>query len=443
MYNNKKIFVLGMARSGYEVAKVLAKHNNQILVTDQKEQDPKHVFELESLGVNIKITDNPIMLFDSSYDVLVKNPGIKYDHPVVKKAREMGIRVVNELEVAYSLLEEKPSIIGVTGSNGKTTTVTLIYEMLKKEKENVYLCGNIGTPVCSLISNIKKDDIMVIEVSDHQLCDVIDFKTDISVLTNISETHIDFHDSYDRYKNMKMRIFNHHSSSDLSVLNMDNQESYDMTINIPEKKYYFSKENKAKCYIENNSIYYDDLEIIKLSNITLKGNHNYENIMAAIIVAKEYGITNESIQSVLMEFKGVEHRIEYVKTLNNRKFYNDSKSTNNKATITALSSFNEPIILLMGGLDRGIPFDDISPYLTCVKKINAFGETKEKVKEFALKNNIPCEIFDVMKSAVINAYDSSSKGDVILLSPACASWDQYEKFEDRGNDFKKIVEELK
>lgn len=443
MYTNKKIFILGMARSGYEVAKLLAKYNNEILITDQKEQDSKHVYELENLGVKVKITEKPIVLFDSSYDILVKNPGIKYDHPVVKAARDRGIRVVNELEVAYSILKEKPSIIGVTGSNGKTTTVTLIYEFLKKEYDRVHLCGNIGTPVCSLVDDIKKDDIMVIEVSDHQLCDVIDFKTDISVLTNISETHIDFHDSYEKYKEMKKRIFAHHTEDDIAIINLDNEESIDLTDDIKSKKYYFSKDKEALCYIKNNSIYYNGEEVVKLSDIRIKGMHNYENIMAAIIVAKEYNIKNESIIEVLKEFKGVEHRIEFVKELNGRKFYNDSKSTNNKATMTALSSFDEPVILIMGGLDRGIPFDDLAPYLTNVKKINSFGETKEKILEFANKNNIDCEIFETMKPAILNAYDSSNKGDAILLSPACASWDQYEKFEDRGNEFKNIVEELK
>jgi UDP-N-acetylmuramoylalanine--D-glutamate ligase len=443
MYKNKKIFILGMARSGYEVAKLLAKYNNEILVTDQKEQDINHVYELESLGVSVKICENPLTLFDSSYDVLVKNPGIKYNHPVVEMARERGIRVVNELEVAYSMLEEKPKIIGVTGSNGKTTTVTLIYAFLKRDLDRVYLCGNIGTPVCSLVNDVRKNDIMVIEVSDHQLCDVIDFKTDISVLTNISETHIDFHDSYEKYKEMKKRIFAHHTESDIAIINLDYEESVNLTNDISSKKYYFSKEKQALCYIKDDSIYYNDEEVIKLSDIRIKGMHNYENIMAAIIAVKEFNIKNESIKEVLKNFKGVEHRIEFVKELNGRKFYNDSKSTNNKATIIALSSFTEPTILLMGGLDRGIPFDDLAPYLTNVKKINAFGETKEKILEFSNKNNIPCEIFDTMKPAIINAYQNSQEGDVILLSPACASWDQYERFEDRGNEFKEEVRNLK
>ena len=443
MFENKKIFVLGMARSGYEVAKFLSNYNNEILVTDQKEQDPKHVLELENLGVKVIITEDPTNLLDETYDIVVKNPGIKYTNPIVVKAHELGIKVVNELEVAYNFLDKDVNIVGVTGSNGKTTTVTLIYEFLKAEKENVYLCGNIGTPVSSMVGKAKKDDIMVIEISDHQLCDMYDFKTNISVLTNISETHIDFHDSYSRYKMMKKRIFNNQTENDLAILNFDNEEVMNLIDDIPSKKYYFSKNSNQKCYIKENAIYYDEEKVISLDDITLKGNHNYENIMAAIIVVKEYQISNESIQKVLKEFKGVEHRIEYVTTIQERKFYNDSKSTNNKATMTALSSFQESIILLMGGLDRGIPFDDLIPYMRHVKKIMAFGETKEKVKEFADKNNISCEVFDTMKPAIIEAYNISNKGDVILLSPACASWDQYKCFEDRGNEFKEIVQSLK
>ena len=443
MYENKKIFILGMARSGYEVAKFLSKYNNEILITDMNEQDINHVYELETLGVKDVITKDPLNLLDESYDAVVKNPGIKYDHPLVQKAHELNIEVINELEVAYSFLPANVDIIGVTGSNGKTTTVTLINEFLKQEKDNVYLCGNIGYPVTSIIDKVKENDILVIEISDHQLCDMYKFKTNISVLTNISETHIDFHDSYARYKEMKKRIFNNHTNADIAILNYDNDEVLKLTDDIPSDKYYFSKTEKLACYIDNNSIYYKGNKVVELNDIRLKGMHNYENVMAAIMVAKEFNISNESINKVLSEFKGVEHRIEYVDTINGRKFYNDSKSTNNKATITALSSFNEPTILLMGGLDRGIPFDEIAPYLKNVKLIEAFGETKEKVEAFSKENNIECHSFDTMKPAIIDGYQNSSEGDVILLSPACASWDQYKKFEDRGNEFKEVVNSLK
>lgn len=443
MYQNKKIFVFGMARSGYEVSKLLSNYNNKIIVTDAKEQDEEKVKELKQLGVEVIITENPIDLLDNTYDIMVKNPGIKYNNPVILKAKELDIKIVNELEVAYNLIDKKVNIIGVTGSNGKTTTVTLIDKFLKEEYDNVHLCGNIGLPMSAVVKSIKENDILVVEISDHQLCDMYDFKTDISVLTNISETHIDFHDSYERYKEMKMRIFNNHTEENIAILNYDNEEVMNLTKNIKDIKYYFSKNKEAKSYLKDNIIYYDNEEVISINEIKIKGMHNYENIMAAIIAVKQFGINNSSIKKVLNEFSGVEHRIEYVRTLNGVKFYNDSKSTNNKATMTSLSSFEEPTILLMGGLDRNIPFDDLIPYMKNVKRIECFGETKEKIADLAKSQNIDYQIFDTMDKAIIDAYNNSFKGDVILLSPACASWDQYEKFEDRGDEFKKIVNELK
>ena len=439
MYENKKIFILGMARSGYECAKMLLEHNNTILITDQKEQDKEKVLELEKKGAKIIISNDPIDLLDESYDVLIKNPGIKYNHPVVLKARSLNIEVINELEAAYQFFP-KVKIIGVTGSNGKTTTVTLINEMLKHELDNVYLCGNIGYPVSSIVNKLKENDILVIEISDHQLCDMYKFKTDISVLTNISETHIDFHDSYEKYKQMKKRIFNNHTEDDIAILNYSNDEVMNLTKDIKSKKLYFTSKD---CYIKDEAIYYNDEKVIDLNRIKINGNHNYENIMAAILVVKQFGIKNDSIISVLENFNGVEHRIEYVCNINNRLFYNDSKSTNNKATMTALSSFNNDTLLIMGGLDRNIPFDDLVPYMKNVKLITCYGETKDKIEDLAIKNNIPCHKFENLKEATIYAYNNSKENDVILLSPACASWDQYKCFEDRGNEFKKVVESLK
>jgi len=438
MFSNKKIFIFGMARSGYEAAKLLAKFNNEILVVDAKEQDEKNVKELEQLGIKVIITENQIELLDETFDYVIKNPGIKYDNPVVLKAKELNIKVINEVEMAYSFLPKTINIIGVTGSNGKTTTVTLIYEILKQANKNVHLCGNIGTPLSNMVNEIKENDILVIEISDHQLCDMYEFKTNISVLTNISETHIDFHDSYDRYKMMKKRIFNNHTENDLSILNYNNEESLELTNDIISKKLYFGKD----IYIRENNIYYNDELIISLDDIKLKGIHNYENIMATILVVKEFNVSNEDIYNVLNNFKGVEHRIEYVDTINGRTIYNDSKSTNNKALITALNSFNNKVVLIMGGLDRGQSFDELNDYMKNVKHIICYGETKEKIKEYSNKYNYNCEIVDNLIEATHKAYELSSVGDTILLSPACASWDQYKCFEDRGNEFKNEIKNL-
>jgi len=442
MFENKKIFILGMARSGFEAAKLLLKYNNEIVITDAKEQDADQVEYIEKLGAKVVITENQDELIDDTFDYMIKNPGIKYDNKCVLKALSLGIKVVNEMEMAYSFLPKNINIIGVTGSNGKTTTVTLIYEILKKAEKNVHLCGNIGFPLSSMIPNINENDILVVEISDHQLCDMYDFKTNISVLTNISETHIDFHDSYDRYKMIKKRIFNNHTKNDIAVINYNNSESIQLTNDISSKKLYFSNDSKQNCYMKDNYIYYKDDKVIKVDEIKVKGIHNYENIMASIIVSKEYNVSDDAIREVLVNFKGVEHRIEYVTKINDILFYNDSKSTNNKAVMTALSSFNNHIILIMGGLDRGQTFDELNDYMKNVKKIVCYGETKNRIKEFAVKYNYDCTVVDNLKEATKIAYNFGSKNDVILLSPGCASWDQYKCFEDRGNEFKKTILEI-
>lgn len=442
MFNNKKVFILGMARSGYEAAKFLVKKNCQILITDMKEQDIEKVKELEKLGVKIIITDNPQELLDNSFDYVVKNPGIKINHPVCEKAHELNIPVTNEVEVAYNYLPKNAKIIGITGSNGKTTTTTLVYELLKAMNLPVKLGGNIGYPLCSLMNDAKENDIFVLEISGHQLHDVINFKTDISIMTNLSEVHLDHFGTYDNYKFNKCKIFEYHTKKDIAILNYENKDVMEATKDIKSHKIYFSSKQNIDCCIIDNYIVYNNEKIISLDDIRIKGMHNYENIMCAIIACKEFNISNEIIKKVLNNFNGVEHRIEFVKELNNRVFYNDSKATNVKSTIIALSSFKTPTIILLGGLDRHHSFDELVQYMNNVKTIICYGETRERIKDFATKNNFTCHVVDNLKEATILAYKLSEKGDTILLSPACASWDQYNDFEERGREFKKVVNEL-
>ena len=443
MYDNKKMFILGMARSGYEVAKTLAKHNCTILITDMKEQDEEKVKELKELGINLIVTDEPEELLDNTYDYVVKNPGIKVEHPVCLKAESLNIPVINELEVAYHYLPKNVKIIAITGSNGKTTTTTLTYEILKKANLPVHLGGNIGFPMCSLLNDIKENDIIVIELSAQQLHDFYDFKTDIGILSNLTPVHLDHFKTYENYQRCKKKIFNHHTQNDLAILNGNNQDVLNLTSDIKSTKVYFSANKKCDIYIENQAIYYNNEEIIKLEDIKIKGNHNYENIMCAIVVAKKFNVTNEIIKEVLTNFSGVEHRLEFVKRLNKREFYNDSKATNVTSTIIALDSFNKPTILLLGGLDRGHSFDELLPHMQNVKLVVCYGQTKERILEFCNKNKIECYKKDTLEEATKLAYNLSEENEVILLSPACASWDQYAKFEDRGDDFKRIVELLR
>lgn len=439
MYQNKKIFILGMARSGYECAKLLA-DNNEVLITDMKEQKMEHINDLKKRNVTFVRSDNPIDLLDETYDVLIKNPGISMNHATVTKALNLKIPVVNEMEVAYHYIPKNVKIIGVTGSNGKTTTTTLIYELLKKMNIPVHLGGNIGYPLSSIVKNIKENDVLLLEISDHQLINFHDFKTDISVLTNLCPTHLDFHGTYEAYKKSKLKIFDHHTKHDLAVLNAANEESLNETKDILSTKRFFHGEN---AYIDHDTIYVNGEKIIDLDDIKLKGIHNYENIMASLIVIKEIKFDKEAICEVLTSFGGVEHRLEFVREVNGVSYYNDSKSTNPSATITALRSFSTPTRVILGGLERNQDFFELEKDLKNVIHIYAVGETKNRIKTFAEMKKIPCTIKDTLKELMEEIKKDVQNGETVLLSPASASWDQYEKFEDRGEEFKEIVKNLK
>jgi len=441
MYENKKILILGAARSGIAVAKLLAKYNNDIVLSDVVEIDYKIKNELENLGIKVITGEDQISLLDDGYDLIIKNPAIMYTSKLTKKMQELNLRVENEMEVAYHFLPKNCFIIGITGSNGKTTTTTILYELLKRSEKKVVLGGNIGTPLSDLVLNVQENDILLLEISDHQLVDFNDFKTNISILTNLSEVHLDFHESYDVYKNMKKKIFSHHTLNDISILNNDNDDVMELTKDINSNKKYFSKTDLVDCYIKDSSIYYNE-KIIDLDEIKVKGMHNYENIMCAIMAVKEFNVSNEVVIKVLRNFNGVEHRIEYVKQINNRQFYNDAKSTNCEATITALKSFDKSTILLLGGLDRGHSFEPLNNYMSNVKQVICYGETKDRIKDWCNSINIDCIVTETLEEATVKAYEYSKEFDVILLSPACASWDQFESFEKRGEKFKEVVDKL-
>lgn len=445
MFENKKIFILGFARSGYEAAKLLAKKGNKVVLNDMKmDQDEEKVNELKKLGVEIILGSHPDDILDDSFDYLIKNPGIPIDHKYVLKARELGIEVINEVEMAYRLMpREDVTLIGITGTNGKTTTTTLIYEIIKAAGKRVHLTGNIGYPLCGFLDKLEKDDIIVMEVSCQQLENLDRFNPDIAVMTNLSEAHIDFLKSYENYKRVKGKIFKNQTKDDVAILNIENEDVMNLTKDIKSTVKYFSSKNIINgCYIKDKAIYYYDEKIIDLNDIKLVGNHNYENIMAAIMVVKELNIDNEAINKVLTTFTGVEHRLEFVKEVNKRSFYNDSKATNIKSTQIALASFNRPTILILGGMERHQDFFELKDYMRNVKLIVCYGENKNRIKEFGDTLMIETVVVDNLREATSKAYELSSENDVILLSPASASWDQYKCFEDRGTEFKNEVLKL-
>ena len=447
MFENKKIFILGFARSGYEAAKFLIKRGNDVLINDGKDEnkvDKEKLNELKELGVKFFFGSHPDDLLDSSFDYLIKNPGVPIHHKYVVKAQELNIEVINEVEMAYRLLPDDVKLIGITGTNGKTTTTTLIYNIIKEAKLGCHLAGNIGYPLCSFLDKLKKDDIIVMETSCQQLNNLKEFKPDIAVMTNLSEAHIDFFDnSYQKYKDVKTKIFKNQTEKDIAVLNLENSEVLEQTKDIKSKKLFFSINNKADCYLKDNIIYYQGEEILDTNKMIIVGNHNKENVMAAILVCKNLNISNDIIKKVCYNFKGVEHRLEFCGEKNGVKYYNDTEATNIKCTQIALSSFNKPTIIILGGLERGQDFTELKDYVKNVKAIMAIGECRLRVKEFAKQQNISCYVHEFLKDCFIDIQKISDNGDVVLLSPASASWDQYKECEVRGKEFKELVNRIK
>lgn len=448
MFENKKVLILGFARSGYETAKTLIKRNNTVILNDSKDED-KHddskVKELRELGVEFVFGGHPDDLLDDSYDYLIKNPGVPIDHKYVLKARELGIEVINEVEMAFRLIDKNIKIVSITGTNGKTTTTTLTYEILKNAfGDRVHLAGNIGFPLCSVLDKLKDDDILVMEVSCQQLENMSKFHPNVALMTNLSPAHIDFFKSYENYKRVKCKLFANQDNNDVSILNIENNDVVECNKNLNSNvKYFSSKKEINGCYLKGNDIYYYGDKVISRDDIFIAGMHNVENCMAAIMIVKEFNVSNEVIVDTISNFSGVEHRLEYVDTVDGRLFYNDTEATNIKCTQIALSSFTKPIIVILGGLERGQDFNDLKDYLENVKGIVAIGQCRDRVLEFGKENNIPTYAFEFLKDGFTKCFEISEEGDIVLLSPASASWDQYKECEVRGAEFKDLVLRLK
>lgn len=448
MFENKKILILGFARSGYEAAKFLISRGNKVILNDSKSEDKQDLHkkkELEDLGVKFIFGSHPDDLLDDTFDYLIKNPGVPIDHKYVLKARELGVEVINEVEMAARLLPAGVKLVGITGTNGKTTTTTLTYNILSEAfGDRVFLAGNIGFPLCSFLKDLKDDSIIVMEVSCQQLENISSLKPDVAVITNFSPAHIDFFKNYDNYKKVKTKLLNNQTSDDVAILNIENEDLMNMTKDIHASAKYFSSKNVINgSYLEDGAIYYYDEKVMLIDDVKIAGKHNLENVMAAIMVVKEFDVSGEIINRVVSSFKGVEHRLEYVDTIDGRMFYNDTEATNIKCTQIALSSFEKPIILILGGLERGQDFNELTPYMSNVKSIIGIGECRNRVLEYGNSLNIPTFIYEYLKDGFDKCFEVSDVNDIILLSPASASWDQYKECEVRGAEFKKKVEDLK
>ncbi|MGF9965614.1 UDP-N-acetylmuramoyl-L-alanine--D-glutamate ligase [Bacillus rhizoplanae] len=443
-YQNKNILVLGMAKSGYAAAVLLKKLGANVIVNDSKQlaENPLAT-ELQGQGMEVVCGGHPLELLEKNISLVVKNPGIPYSNPLLVAAKEKNIPIVTEVELAYRISEAP--FIGITGSNGKTTTTTLTFEMLKEGKKHPVIAGNIGTVACEVAQDVTEQQVVVTELSSFQLMGIKTFQPKIAVLLNLFEAHLDYHGTKKEYGLAKANIFRNQTENDYSVINADDEDVMVLSKQSKGQKVYFSttKIIEDGACAKDGALYFKGEKVIDVQDIVLPGKHNLENILAAMSIAKLMGVTNEAIIAVLKRFTGVKHRLEYVTTIGNRKFYNDSKATNMLATEKALSAFTQPVILLAGGLDRGNEFDDLIPYFGHVKALLTFGQTAPKLVKAAEKAGMKViKCVDNVEQAVQEAYALSEEGDVILLSPACASWDQFKTFEERGDMFIQAVHKL-
>ena len=443
-FANKKVLVLGLAKSGESAARLLDKLGAIVTVNDGKpfEENPAAQSLLEE-GIKVVTGGHPLELLDEDFELMVKNPGIRYDNPMVKKALEKEIPVITEVELAY-LISDAP-IIGITGSIGKTTTTTMIAEVLTAGGQSGLLSGNIGFPASQVATTATKNDTLVMELSSFQLMGIETFHPEIAVITNLMPTHIDYHGSFENYVAAKWNIQKNMSKSDFLVLNFNQTLAKELAAKTQATVVPFSTTEKVDgAYLEGNMLTFRGEPVMAADELGVPGSHNVENALATIAVAKLRGIENQVIKETLAGFGGVKHRLQYVGEINHVKFYNDSKSTNILATQKALSGFdNSKVILIAGGLDRGNEFDELVPDIQGLKKMVILGESAARVKRAADKAGVSYMDAADVKDATQKAFAEAQAGDIVLLSPANASWDMYPNFEVRGDEFIATFEELK
>lgn len=443
-FNNKKVLILGLAKSGEAAARLLSRLGAIVTVNDGKafEENPAAQSLLEE-GIKVVCGSHPLELLDEDFAVMVKNPGIPYQNPMVEKALSKGIPVLTEVELAY-LISEAP-IIAITGSNGKTTTTTMIADVLNHGGKSALLSGNIGFPASEVAMTASQDDILTMELSSFQLMGIKDFHPHIALITNLMPTHLDYHGSFDAYIQAKWNIQNNMTADDVLILNAEQDQTKELAQKTQASLVYFSSKEKVEgAYQEDGKLFYKGEYIMDAQSLGVPGLHNVENALATIAVAKLSGISNQAIAETLSSFGGVKHRLQKLGTIKDVAFYNDSKSTNILACQKALSGFdNNKVILIAGGLDRGNAFDTLIPDIKGLKKMILLGESAEKMKEAAERAGVGyLEAKDVADATRI-AFEQAQPGDIILLSPANASWDMYPNFEVRGDEFIESFQQLK
>jgi UDP-N-acetylmuramoylalanine--D-glutamate ligase len=446
---NKKILIMGLGVTGISSFKILKKHTDNIYVYDNK---PIDLVE-EKLNSENCSTAKIIDIEDLSklvdMDLIVKSPGIKPDHLILQKAKDLNIRVISDIELAY-FLRNTENIVGITGTNGKTTSTILAGEIFKAWGKKTFVTGNVGVGILEKIEELESEDILVIELSSFQLEHTYKFRPKASLILNITADHLDWHKTIESYIDAKLKIFKNQTVDDYLVLNYDDPLLKNLEASIVPKIIWFSIQEELSngVFIKNNSIVYKikglEEAIISLYDIKLLGRHNLENICGVVGLAKAFEIPTAIIAETIKNFKGVPHRLEFIGEYKGVKYYNDSKGTNVDSTIKAIEALDGPLVLIAGGYDKGASYDKL---IECFKNKNKalilIGQTKNLIKESAEKSGIKdVYLLDNMQQAVLKAIQQSKPGSNVLLSPACASWDMYSSFEERGDHFKQLVLEL-
>lgn len=444
--SGKKVLVVGLARSGMAAIRVLKKLGAEVTLSEIKKKD-----DIKEIGFlnenNVEIVGQDMAVFERDFDFVVKNPGVPYRSPMMQKLQERNIPVITEIELAYQVAKPQ-HYIAITGTNGKTTTSTLTYEILRRAfPGKAHLCGNIGIPLCEIVmeNGLMEEGghYIALEISNFQLVNIDKFRPEVATIINLTPDHIDFMGSLDNYYKSKTEVYRNMADSDVFLLNADDPVVKEYTDRYPVKcaKESFSTDRQsADCIAKDGYLEIKGEKIIPLNAIKIVGKHNLQNVMIAVSAAKAIGISNDVILEAVSSFKGVEHRIEFVREIDGVKYYNDSKGTNTDATITALKAFDRGVILLVGGFEKGLPMDEMKKHLGCVKKIIGFGACGARlVHDLVGEDGI---VVTTLDEAVAEANKIAESGDTVLLSPTTSSFDQYTCFEERGDHFKKIINAL-
>ena len=439
------ILVMGLGVSNRPLVRLLLSYGCTVTGCDRtpREKLDAEVLELESLGCKLKVGEN--YLEDLQADLVFRTPGMHPDIPALKKLRENGAKVTSEMQVFFELCP--CNLLAVTGSDGKTTTTTLISEILKADGKTVWLGGNIGTPLLSSVPQMEKEHWAVVELSSFQLMDMT-LSPHVAVITNLAPNHLDVHKDMEEYIWAKQNLYRYQKPEDVLVLNGDN--SITNAFEGVGKTRYFSRQNNLEkgVYMKENMIFRDETPVLDTSTILLPGVHNVENYMAAIAAVQDIA-SDDAVRHVAANFGGVEHRIELVRIVNGVKYYNDSIASSPSRTIAGLKSFSQKVLLIAGGYDKHIPYDVLGPEI-CekVKVLFVNGATGPQIRQAVEQTPgytagkpeiVDCSDFT---DAVNKAVQIAKEGDIVLMSPASAAFDQFKNFMERGNYFKKLIKEL-